>query len=85
MKLFIAITLMPIILFASIKNVKIKMSEAILIAQSKSAGRLAESSLELENKFFIYNITFLEPDRKILEIKIDANTGNILDIATKNE
>ena len=59
---------------------KIKMSEAILIGQSRSVGRLVESSLEIENNFLIYRITFSEPDKSISEIKIDAGTGNILDI-----
>lgn len=62
------------------KFAKIKMSEAILIAQSKSTGRLVESSLESENNFLIYSISFSEPDRSISEIKIDAGTGYILDI-----
>ncbi|MFZ3228912.1 MAG: PepSY domain-containing protein [Pseudobdellovibrio sp.] len=63
---------------------KIKMSEAIVIAQSKSAGKLVESSLESENNFLIYSITFSEPDKSISEIKIDAGSGNILDIENQS-
>ena len=61
-------------------NFIIKMSDAILIAQSKTTGKLIESSLEVQNNFLIYSITFSELDKSISEIKIDAGTGNILNI-----
>ena len=104
MKLFLLFTVIPIFLFAGVKNTfdnsmkdkpststlkinskdyqklaKIKMSDAILIAQSKSAGRLVESSLESKNNFLIYSLTFSELDKSLSKFKIDAGTGNILD------
>lgn len=108
MKLFIAITFIPIIIFAKVQNTsensmniknqkhristfkieskeypnlaKIKMSEAILIAETKTVGKLIESSLESENNFLIYNITFSKPDRSISVIKIDAGSGTVLNV-----
>lgn len=92
MKSLAIICLLPSLLFASFKSIatveiksktehrlaKIKMSEAIIIAQSKSVGKLVESSLERKNNFLVYSFTFAEPNKKISEIKIDADTGNIL-------
>ena len=67
------------------KYAKIKMSEAISIAQTRSTGRLIESSLlENENSVLFYDVTFSEIDKSTLEIKIDASTGIVLSTEKKN-
>jgi len=86
MKAFLLTLLIPIALLANKAQpfAKIKMSEAISIAQTKSSGRLIESSLESENNFLIYSVSFSESDKSVSEIKIDAGTGQILDFKNQS-
>lgn len=57
---------------------KVTFDQAVLAAQAKEGGRVLKIELGDENGFLVYEIELVMPDKSILDVKVDAGSGEIL-------
>ncbi len=57
---------------------KISMDQAVQKALSSVQGQVLKTQLEDENGFLVYGIEVVSADKSIVDVKVDAGTGNVL-------
>jgi len=57
---------------------KITMEQAIQAAQSSNPGKVIKVGLEDEDGFLVYGVEVVTPEKAIMEVKVDAGSGNVL-------
>jgi uncharacterized membrane protein YkoI len=64
----------------SLQTAKISLSDAVGIAENAQSGTAIEADLDQENGKTVYDVTVVK-DQKFYELRIDAETGDVLHIA----
>ncbi|MDW0110732.1 PepSY domain-containing protein [Sporosarcina aquimarina] len=59
---------------------KVSMDQAMQIALQQVPGQVVKAELEYDNGMLIYEIDIRTSDGHKYEVKIDANTGNVLKV-----
>lgn len=54
--------------------------QAVQKALDAVPGNVLKTELEDENGFLVYGIEVVSPDRKVMEVKVDAGSGEVLAI-----
>ncbi|MEF3169319.1 MAG: PepSY domain-containing protein [Deltaproteobacteria bacterium] len=56
----------------------VTFEQAVQKASEAVPGSVLKTQLEDENGFLVYGIEMVTPDRKVMEIKVDAGSGEVL-------
>jgi len=56
----------------------VTLTEAVQSATAHTAGKLLGVELESENGFLIYSVELVTPDNSIMDVKVDAGSGEVL-------
>lgn len=67
------------------KQVKITKDQSIAIAKKKVKGTVQEVELGTEDGTIVYNVLIEDSKEQIMEVKVDAVTGNIIDVEQSDE
>lgn len=59
---------------------KISMVEAITIASEKVSGAVIEAKLEQKHDRLIWEVEIVTPEKQVMEIHLDAQTGIVIDV-----
>ena len=57
-----------------------KIGEAIQTASEKVLGTVIEAELEQRHDRLIWEVEIVTPEKKIMEVHIDAETGSVIDV-----
>jgi hypothetical protein len=57
---------------------KISMDQAVQKALASVQGQVLKTELEDENGFLVYGVEVVSADKSIVDVKVDAGTGNVL-------
>jgi hypothetical protein len=57
---------------------KISHNQAVSAALKAIRGRILKTELEDENGFLVYEVEVVRPDKRIMEVMVDAGTGKVL-------
>jgi uncharacterized membrane protein YkoI len=60
--------------------VRISIDEAIKTASEKVSGTVIEAELEQKHDKLIWEVEVVTPEKKVMEIHIDAETGMVIDV-----
>ncbi|MBN9672000.1 PepSY domain-containing protein [Roseibium aggregatum] len=55
------------------------LGEILAIAEAEVAGRVIEVELDKRHGRFIYEFEFITPEGQLIELEIDARSGEVLD------
>ena len=58
--------------------VTLSPDQAVQKALAASNGSVLKTELEDENGFLVYNVEVVSPEKRIVEVKVDAGSGKIL-------
>lgn len=67
------------------KRVKISAEQARRTALGKIGGTIVEEELEKENGRIVYSIEIRDKDKKVFDVEIDAETGEIVNVEEEDE
>jgi len=59
---------------------KISINEAITTAAEKVSGTVIEVELEQKHDRLIWEVEVVTPEKTIMEVHIDAETGNVIEV-----
>ena len=59
---------------------KVSIDEAVTTARERVSGMVIEAELEQKHERLIWEVEVVTPDKKIMEIHIDAKTGAVIDV-----
>ena len=60
---------------------KITMDQAVQKALASVQGQVLKTELEDENGFLVYGVEVVTADKAIVDVKVDASSGNVLAMA----
>ena len=63
---------------------KVLIGEAIQSASEKVSGTVIEAKLEQKHDRLMWAVDIVTPEKKIMEVHIDAETGSVIDVAEEN-
>ncbi|MCS7459034.1 PepSY domain-containing protein [Paenibacillus doosanensis] len=67
------------------KQAKISKDQSIAIAKQKVAGTVQEVELDTEDGTVIYNVVIEDNKDQVMEVKVDAATGNIITVEASDD
>ncbi len=67
------------------KRVKITAEQARRTALGRVSGTIVEEELEKENGRIVYSIEIRDKDKKIFDVEVDAETGEIVNVEEEDE
>lgn len=59
---------------------KVSIDEAVTTAREKVSGTVIEAELEQKHDRLIWEVEVVTPEKKIMEVHIDAETGVVIDV-----
>ncbi|MFO0700861.1 MAG: PepSY domain-containing protein [Nitrospira sp.] len=59
---------------------KVTIDQAIKTASDKVAGKVIEAELEKERKKLVWEVEVVTAENKVMEVYIDAETGDVIDV-----
>jgi uncharacterized membrane protein YkoI len=59
---------------------KVSIDEAIRTASEKVSGTIIEAELEQNHERLIWAVDMVTPDKQVMEVHIDAETGSVIDV-----
>ena len=59
---------------------KVTIDQAIKTASEKVSGKVIEAELEQRHDRLIWEVEIVTPEKKIMEVHIDAETGSVIDV-----
>ncbi len=68
-----------------VKDAKITIDQAIKTALDKAPGMAVEAELEKKHDKTVWEVEVLGADGKMMEVHIDAGTGEVIDVEAKHE
>jgi len=68
-----------------LQDTKIQFDNAVQIAMNAVPGKVFEAELELEDTLAVWEVEILNAEKQMVEIEIDANTGEILSQEIDND
>jgi hypothetical protein len=57
---------------------KLTFDQAVRNALDAVRGKVLKTELENENGFLVYNVEVVTPEKAVMEVKVDAGSGNVL-------
>jgi len=67
------------------KRVKISAEQARKTALARVDGKIVEEELEKENGRIVYSIEIMNADKKVFDVEVDAETGEIVNVEEEDE
>jgi len=67
------------------KRVKISAEQARKTALARISGTIVEEELEKEKGRIVYSIEIRDKDKKVFDVEVDAETGEIVNVEEENE
>jgi uncharacterized membrane protein YkoI len=64
--------------YQQLADANIQFNDAIEIAMTAVPGKVFEAELELEDKQAVWEVEILNAENQMVEVEINANTGEIL-------
>ncbi|MCP9468982.1 MAG: PepSY domain-containing protein [Nitrospira sp.] len=58
----------------------VSIEQAIQTASEKVSGKVIEAELERKHKKLVWEVEVVTPERKIVEVHIDAESGAVIDV-----
>src|SRR5262249_47616316 len=68
----------------AIANAKVSLTQAIAAAEQNVGGKAAKAAFEQANQKWVFEVEIVK-DGKILEVKVDAETGNVISSAAEKD
>ena len=63
---------------SDLARAKVSLVSAVGVAEQQSGGKATRAELESEDGVTAFEVEIVTPDKKVLEIKVDALTGKVL-------
>lgn len=61
-------------------SAKVPIDEAITLAREKVSGTVVQAELEQKHDRLIWEVEVVTPEKRAMEIHIDAHTGTVIDV-----
>ena len=59
---------------------RVSINEAIKTTSEKVSGTVIEAELEQKHDRLIWEVEVVTPEKKIMQVRIDAETGSVIDV-----